>query len=200
MTRRSSRRYRPAPLPSPTFAKPGSHQDWELVIAGDLSDKQTDLIEKLVELPRKSRGVIYFDSCGGGAYVGLALASLIKLRGLEVTGVVVGECSSAALMPFAACDKRLVPEHATLLFHPLRWQSEEDVRIEEAAEWARHFRVLEEDLDQLLVKMFPIDNELLQRWTRPGRFITGTEMIEAGLAKKLDLFAGTIWEQSKPIT
>src|ERR1700693_1783789 len=124
-----------------------SERDWELAIHGDLTDKQSDLVSRLIEVPRKSRGTIFFDSCGGSAYVGLALASLIRLRGLKADAVVAGEGSSAALMPFAACERRFVTKHSTLLFHPIRWQSEENVRLEEASEWARHFQQLEGELD-----------------------------------------------------
>ena len=85
--------------------------------------------------------------------------------------------------------------HATLLFHPIRWQSEEDVRIEEAAEWARHFQLLEQDLDGLLAKLFEIESERLRSWIRPGRFVSGTELVEAGLAHMVDLFTGDVWSQ-----
>ena len=161
---------------------------WEITINGDLSDRQNDLISRLVELPVRSRGIIYFDSCGGSVYAGLALATLIRTRELKATGIVIGECSSAALMPFAACQKRFVTPLSTLLFHPMRWQSEEDVRLEEATEWARHFKQLEGDLDQLLAQLFPIPPDLLLQWTRPGRFVTGGEMAEAGLATLFNPF------------
>ncbi|MFN8709840.1 MAG: ATP-dependent Clp protease proteolytic subunit, partial [Planctomyces sp.] len=116
---------------------------WELAVCGDLTDRQSDLIEQLTDVKPGSRGILYFDSCGGSVYTGLALATLLRIRGLRVTGIVIGECSSAALLPFAACCRRLVTRQATLLFHPMRWQSEEDVRLEEATEWARHFKLLE---------------------------------------------------------
>ncbi|MEZ6124755.1 MAG: ATP-dependent Clp protease proteolytic subunit [Planctomycetaceae bacterium] len=179
---------------SPTVVSWGSRKPaadlWELAVCGDLSpDRQSDVIAKMLEFPVGSRGVIYFDSCGGSVYAGLALATLIRTRELQATAVVLGECSSAALMPFAACRRRLVTAVSTLLFHPMRWQSEEDVRLEEAAEWARHFQQLESDLDQLLVELFPVDRDLLQKWTRPGRFLTGRELAEAGLAELFHPFS-----------
>lgn len=161
---------------------------WEIAISGDLSERQSDLIGRLTEVPVGSRGIVYFDSCGGSVYAGLALATLIRTRELKATGLVIGECSSAALMPFAACTTRYVSPLATLLFHPMRWQSEEDVRLEEATEWARHFKQLETDLDNLLVRLFPIDEDLLTQWTRPGRFITGRELADAKLAQLFDPF------------
>ncbi len=169
--------------------------DWEIGVFGELTEKQPDVFQPLVEVPRNSHGTIYFDSCGGNTYVGLALATLIRLRGIRATGVVCGECSSAALLPFAACQRRFVTSHATLLFHPMRWQSEEEVRLEEAAEWARYFKVLEEDLDELLARLFDHPLEQLREWIRPGRFVTGKEFVEAGLANMVDLFSGDLKAQ-----
>ena len=168
---------------------------WEIVISGELADKEGPFHEKLLELPRNSRGMIFFDSSGGSAYVGLALASLIRLRGLKAVGVVAGECSSAALMPLAACVERYVTPHSSLLFHPIRWQSDEQVRLEEAAEWARHFRIMEADHDVLIARLFGCSEEIIQRWNKPGRFVSGQELVEAGLAKMVDLFSGDVWSQ-----
>jgi len=170
-------------------------RDWEIVISGELVDKDGQLHEKLMDLPRNSRGTIFFDSSGGSAYVGLALASLIRLRGLKAVGVVAGECSSAALMPFAACVERYVTPHTSMLFHPIRWQSDEQVRLDEAAEWARHFRVMDADHDALMTKLFGCNVEILQAWNNPGRFVSGEELVSAGLAKMIDLFSGDAWTQ-----
>ncbi|APZ95127.1 ATP-dependent Clp protease proteolytic subunit [Fuerstiella marisgermanici] len=184
----NARKLRPYPSPSHIEAKSHERQPWEVTITGDVGDRQSDLLARLVDVPLRSKGVIYFDSGGGSVYAGLALATLIRTRELRATAVVVGECSSAALMPFAACEKRFVTPFSTMLFHPMRWQSEEDVRLEEATEWARHFKQLEGDLDGLLAKLFPMDAALLETWTRPGRFVSGKELAEHDLAKLFDPF------------
>ena len=197
----TTNRRRLKPYPAAAFAPrtpqpaAGVGGQWEMAITGDLTDKQAELIGRLIEVPPRSRGTIFFDSCGGSAYVGLALASLIRLRGLDAVGVVASECSSAALLPLAACRKRFVTSHCTLLFHPVRWQSDDEVRLEEAAEWARHFQVMEQDMDGLLARLLNFPKEKLDAWTRPGRFVTGAEFVEAGLAKLVDLFSGDIWSQ-----
>lgn len=185
----------PSPIQSGPFNPPDSGQGWEIAINGDLTDKQNELITSLVEVPRRSRGIVWFDSGGGSVYVGLALCSIIRLRGLRVTGVVAGECSSAAILPFAACERRFVTPQSTLLFHPMRWQSAEDVRLEEATEWARHFKNLEHDLDKLLARLFDIPESKIAGWTNPGRFISGQEFVDAGLAQLIDMFSGDLWSQ-----
>lgn len=166
-----------------------------MVLSGDLTEKGGELLEKLIELPYGSSGTIFFDSGGGSAYAGLALASVIRLRGLRVTGVVAGECSSAALVPFAACDRRIVTAQSTLLFHPVRWQSDDDMQLEEAAEWARHFRVLEVSMDEVLSKFLNIPISQIISWSRPGRFLSGAEFAAAGLAEMVDLFSGDLHQQ-----
>lgn len=168
---------------------PEKEPDWEIALSGDLGEKETDLVSRLVELPRGSRGTIFFDSPGGSVYAGLTLASLIRLRKLDVAGIALGECSSAAILPFAACKHRFVTSYTTLLFHPVRWQSEDDVRFEEAAEWARHFKVMETDFDRLQAELFGCEQSRLDQWTRPGRFVSGKELVEAGLAQLIDPFS-----------
>ena len=186
------------PYPSPGSGRSPRSRDqgpWEIVICGDLTDRQSDLISRFTEVPPGTAGIVYFDSCGGSVYTGLALATLIRSRELKVSAVVAGECSSAALLPFAASQRRFVTPFSTLLFHPMRWQSEEDVRLEEATEWARHFKQLEESLDRLLAGMFPIDAGKLAEWSRPGRFISGEELAQEGLATLFDPFGeGQPWK------
>ena len=50
-------------------------------------------------------------------------------------------------------------------------------------------------LNQLLAKMLDRPFETLTQLTRPGRFVSGAEMVEAGLARPIDLFAGDVWQQ-----
>ena len=195
---RPPHRLMPAPGPGVSFDRPPKKGDWEIGLTGDLTDRESELMDALIELPRGSAGTLWFDSPGGSVYTGLAMASALKLRGLRATAVVLGECSSAAILPFAACERRLVTRHATLLFHPVRWHSEEDVKREEAVEWARHFEYMERDIDDLLSKLLPMDRDALEAWTRPGKFVAGTELVDAGLAEPLDLFGGDLWAQTGP--
>lgn len=187
------------PYPAPSGGRRPSEMvsggGWEIIISGELDDKDSQLHQMLIDLPRNSAGTLFFDSSGGSAYVGLALASLIRLRGLRATAVVAGECSSAALLPFAACESRYVTPHTSMLFHPIRWQSDEQVRLEEAAEWARHFSVMEADHDALMARLFGCPIELLNGWSHPGRFVSGQELVDAGLARMIDLFSGDAWVQ-----
>ncbi len=159
----------------------------EIALVGDLSENEPDLCEKLLSVEPGGECILYIDSLGGSPYCAIALMSLILLRGLRATAVVAGECSSAALWPFAACRRRLVTRCSVLLFHPMKWQSEENVDLGEAAEWARHFGELEIDMDRLLAQLLGVPDETIKQWVRPGRYLTGSEVAEAGIAEMIEL-------------
>lgn len=159
----------------------------EIAISGDLSEHESDTYEKLLAVPPGGECTLYFNSPGGSAYAALSLATLLTLRGMNATGIVLAECSSAAIWPFAACRRRLVTAHSTLLFHPLKWESGEHVALDEAAEWARHFAHLEQDMDAVLARLFGISTDKLAAWMKPGRYVSGHELASAGLAELVDL-------------
>jgi hypothetical protein len=69
----------------------------------------------------------------------------------------------------------------------MKWQSEEHVRLAEAAEWARHFGRLETDMDQLLAQMFGVPEADMAKWINPGRYVGGPELVAIGLAEMVEL-------------
>jgi ATP-dependent protease ClpP protease subunit len=159
----------------------------EIALVGDLTDTEADLTDKLLSIEPGGACTMYIDSPGGSPYCAMSLMSLIRLRGLRITGIVTGECSSAALWPFAACVRRLVTPFSVLLFHPMKWQSEEHVGLAEAAEWARHFGYLETEMDRLLAELFGIPYEAMHKWIHPGRYVTGSEIAACGAAELIEL-------------
>ncbi|HWA97143.1 MAG TPA: ATP-dependent Clp protease proteolytic subunit [Pirellulales bacterium] len=159
----------------------------EIALVGDLTDHESDLTAKLLEIPHGGKCQLYIDSPGGSPYSGLSLMSIMLLRGLQATGVVTGECSSAALWPFAACVRRVVTPYSVLLFHPMKWQSEEHIGLAEAAEWARHFGDLEKEMDRILVELLGLDASKMSRWMQPGRYISGRDFADAGLAELIEV-------------
>ncbi len=158
----------------------------EIAMVGDLTDCEAELTDRLLSVEPGRECTIYFDSPGGSPYCAMSLMTLIRLRGLKATGVVTGECSSATLWPFAACSRRIVTPFSVLLFHPMRWQSGENVGLAEAAEWARHFGQLENDMDALLADLFQAPRDLMQQWISPGRYVGGRELAAAGLAELVE--------------
>jgi ATP-dependent Clp protease, protease subunit len=170
----------------------------ELAIVGDLTDNESELTDRLLGVEPGGECTIYFDSPGGSPYCGMSLVTLLRLRGIRATAVVTGECSSAALWPFAACQRRLVTPFSVFLFHPMKWQSEEHIGIREAAEWSRHFAELEHEMDVLLCELFGRSADQINEWSRTHRYVTGRELVAAGLAELIDLAPlPSLFEQPK---
>ena len=159
----------------------------EIPVIGDVDDWESDVIKTLLELPRGGECVFYIDSAGGSVFGALAVLTLMRHRQLEGTAVFLGECSSAALLLFAACRRRFVTPYSTLLFHRMRWQSEKRVGSEEAYLWARHFEEMEKDIDNLQVRLFGAAEEQIRAWTGGGHYVTGPQLVAAGLAEMLDV-------------
>jgi ATP-dependent protease ClpP protease subunit len=159
----------------------------EIAIVGDLTDSEAELTDRLLSVEPGGECTIYFDSPGGSPYCAVSLMTLIQLRDIRATGIVTGECSSATLWPFAACKRRIVTPYSVMLFHPMRWQSEENVGLAEAAEWARHFGHLEQEMDELLAHLFGVSPSLMHEWINPGRYVIGRELADAGMAELVEL-------------
>jgi ATP-dependent protease ClpP protease subunit len=158
----------------------------EIAIVGDLTDSESELTDRLLSVEPGGECTIYFDSPGGSPYCAVSLMTLLRLRNIRATGIVTGECSSAALWPFAACVRRIVTPFSVMLFHPMRWQSEENVGLAEAAEWARHFGQLERDMDTLLAQLFKVPPSSMHDWINPGRYVSGRELAAAGMAELVE--------------
>jgi len=170
----------------------------EVAIVGDLTDNESELTDRLLGVEPGGECTIYFDSPGGSPYCGMSLVTLLRLRGIRATAVVTGECSSAALWPFAACQRRLVTPFSVFLFHPMKWQSEEHIGIREAAEGSRHFAELEHEMDVLLCDLFGRSADQINEWSRTHRYVTGREIVAAGLAELIDLAPlPSLFEQPK---
>jgi ATP-dependent protease ClpP protease subunit len=159
----------------------------EIAVIGDVDDWEEDVVKALLELPPGGSCVFYIDSAGGSVFGALAVLTLLRHRRIDATGVVLGECSSAALLLFAACRRRLVTPYSTLLFHRMRWQSEKRVGAGEARHWAGHFEALERDLDALQARLFGAADEQVRAWTAEGHYVTGPQLVAAGLAELLEL-------------
>ena len=168
-------------------AETGSDGPIEIAVVGDLTDHEAEITDRILSIPQGGECVLFIDSPGGSPYSAIALTTLLRLRRISATGIVTGECSSATLWPFAACTRRVVTQFSVFLFHPMKWQSEEHVALAEAAEWARHFGTLESDMDRLLTDLFGVPEGKLDSWIRPGRYVSGRDVAEAGLAELVDL-------------
>ena len=59
----------------------------EVALVGDLTENETDAYDKLLGVAPGSECLLYINSPGGSAYTAISLMTLIRLRGLRVTGL-----------------------------------------------------------------------------------------------------------------
>ena len=169
------------------MAKSKSKKPVEIAAVGDVDMWEADAVKTILEVPEGGECVFYIDSAGGSVYSALAIVSMIRHRKMRATAVVLGECSSAALLVFAVCQRRMVNPIGTFLFHKMRWQSEKRIAAEEAHRWAKHFGDLETDLDELQAKLFGKAHQQIREWTKQGDYLTGKDLAAAGLAELIEL-------------
>ena len=169
-------------MPKKTRTKPS-----EIPVVGDVEDWEKDVLEKLLEVPIGGECVFYIDSEGGSVYGALAVLAMVRHRELKATAIVLGECSSATLLLFAACEKRLVTRLSVFLFHRMHWHSERRINPTEAISWARHFEQIEREMDELLIRLLAPAGEQVRAWTSTVRYVSGAEIIDAGLADALEI-------------
>ena len=55
------------------------------------------------------------------------------------------------------------------------------------AYWSRHFSQLERDMDVLLGDLFGLSHNLIAEWIRSHRYVTGKQMLDAGLSELIGL-------------
>ena len=159
----------------------------EIALVGEVDDWENDVIKELLEAKPKRECVFFIDSMGGSVYGALAITTLLRQRQFECTGIVLGECSSASLLIFADCQKRLVTRYSTLLFHRMRWQSDKRVGAREASLWSKHFENMEKDIDDLQTRLFGAAQKQVREWTEKGEYVTGLQIAEAGLAELFEI-------------
>lgn len=159
----------------------------ELPLVGAVEDCEKEVMAALLELGPSQECVFYIDCSGGSSYSSMAIATTILYRRIHATGIVVGECSSSALLILAACRKRLTAPYATFFFHPMKWESGEGVDAREAASWGQYFARLEEEFDRLQKRLFGNGAEMFSQFINEYRFLTGREMAATGLVELLPL-------------
>jgi ATP-dependent protease ClpP protease subunit len=159
----------------------------EIAVIGEVDDWEEDVIKAILKVPAGGACTFYIDSGGGSVFGALAVLTLIRQRRLQATAIVLGECSSAAVLLFAACQRRYVTPHSVLLFHRMRGQSEKRLLPDDAVAWARHFEDMERSIEELQVRLFGKAEESVRRWTLTGQYVTGPELVAEGLAELLDI-------------
>ncbi|MCC5877971.1 MAG: ATP-dependent Clp protease proteolytic subunit [Candidatus Sumerlaeia bacterium] len=163
-----------------------------ITILDDVEKCEKEAIEGILALPPRKAVQIVINSGGGSVYASLAIIAAMRLRNLNAEAVVLADCSSAALLVLAACQRRLLAPHSSFLFHPMRWSSEEQARLTAAKSWAGEFDRLSTIFEDTLADELPIDRRTLRGWIRHEKYISAAELIDRGIAEPLDPASGKV--------
>lgn len=154
----------------------------DIVIVDDLEKCEKDVLDALVQIPDGSACRFIINSGGGSVYSGLGISTLIEMKRLKATAVVLADCSSSSVLIFSTCQERLVAPHASFLFHPMQWSSEERSRLHGALGWAKEFKRIEESCADWICSHLGITSTLLLRWVKRETYVTAKQLVDLGLA------------------
>jgi len=157
-----------------------------VTILDDVEKCEKDVIESLLAIPDGRSVRVIINSGGGSVYASLAIATVIKMKQLRAEAVVLADCSSSALLIFAACETRRVAPHASFLFHPMKWSSEDAARLAGAVAWSSEFSRVNQISENWMIENLPINRRTLRKWVRDERYVEAIEIIELGLADELE--------------
>ncbi len=164
----------------------------QFTVLDEVEKCEKELIEELMRLPDGSHARLIINSCGGSVYAGLGISTLIKYKRLKCEGVVLADCSSSALMIFAACETRIVAPHTSVLFHPMKWSSEDSARLSGAEAWAKEFKRVSRTMEDWLAEYLPLKKSTLRRWIKDEKYVTADELVKYGIARKMILGSESI--------
>jgi ATP-dependent protease ClpP protease subunit len=170
----------------------------QIVIVDDLEKCEKDVLEALAQMPDRSACRFIINSGGGSVYAGLGMSTLIEMKHLKATAVVLADCSSSALLVFATCQERLVAPHASFLFHPMQWSSEERSRLSGALGWAKEFERIEDACADWLRTRLGITQSVLARWVKKETYVTAHQLVELGLASYIPEIGSSLNVVTRP--
>lgn len=170
----------------------------QVLLLEDVEKCEKEVVEALLARPDGGHATILINSGGGSVYAGLGIGTVIRHKRLHCHAIVLADCSSSALLVFAACQTREVAPHASFLFHPMQWSSDERSRLNGARSWSEEFQRVVSVSEDWLAELLPMPKSVLRKWVQQEKYITASEMIERGLAAPLSLHSTKILSVPRP--
>jgi ATP-dependent protease ClpP protease subunit len=169
-----------------------------VTLLDEIEKCEKEVVDSLTALPDKKTVRFLINSGGGSVYASLAIATVMKLKQLHGEAIVLADCSSSALLIFATCQTRKIAPHASLLFHRLRWSSEDQARLSGAKSWAAEFTRVAGVYEDWLVSHLGLPRRTIKTWIREERYVLADELIELGVAEPLEFPIDNVIEIATP--
>ena len=158
-----------------------------LLVCGEINaDRATGIVEALESL-KDSDEPIYISLCspGGEAQPSLWVAEYIRNLPNWVIGIAGGDCSSAALLIFAACDERWAFPGTGFYSHPGIWEVPISNKLQAHAA-VTQVAHLETSCDVIQRPAFPkMSKKQYSVWATEDHFFTVPEAVSYGLVHKV---------------
>ena len=158
-----------------------------ITLLDDVEKCEKEVVESLLAIPDGRPVRIVINSGGGSVYASLGMSTVLKMKRLQGEAIVLADCSSSALLVFATCRTRRIAPHASFLFHPMRWTSEEHSRLPAAKSWSTEFTRVSDVCERWLVEHMAVPRRTLRQWMTQERYVEAQELIDLGVAEALDL-------------
>lgn len=155
--------------------------DVDAMLVGNVEDCEQDICNIILSLNEDSHLRLYINSVGGEVYSALSIAELMRLRDVRATAYVLGECHSAALIPFAACQTRFVSPSSSFLFHDMTVGADA-VSAKHIQRWSTHMHWINRQFLDTLSDMFCIPREQIDKWAGHERYLKSKDLVGAGIA------------------
>jgi len=126
----------------------------EIIIQGGIDRQQYNWVLKAVAYLRAKgciKAKVIIDSSGGNCGAGFDIYDVLRLSGIELTGMVYNEASSIATVILQACKLRLCAEHAEILIH----HTSRDVDFDEV-DCPRKFKKLKTEFNKTQTQLYKI--------------------------------------------
>lgn len=162
-------------------------QPTQITLLEDMEKCEKEVVERLLQVPDQRHVQLFINSGGGSVYASLGITTVMRMKRLQAEAIVLADCSSSAILVFATCQVRRVAPHASFLFHPMKWSSEDQARLPAARSWAAEFQRVNAICEELLSSNLGIPLRVIRQWMRDERYILASELIEMGVAEQLNL-------------
>jgi ATP-dependent Clp protease protease subunit len=168
-----------------------SNVDSRIIYLGDDIGPATtlELFQALLEFEKVSPdapATLYINSLGGDAVQGLAQYDLIRNAPFKVTGIVVGECYSAASIVLQACNVRKMLPNARMMIHQ-GVLSIPKVHFNEAAVMMKENENVNRILHDVLCRHSGKTEKQLKSLLGFSTFFSPSEAIENGFCDKVHI-------------
>jgi ATP-dependent protease ClpP protease subunit len=128
--------------------------------------------------------VLFIDSLGGCPRAALTIHDMIRSSRSNVVGLVTGQCLSAAVLVFQACDWRGMLPNASMMLH----QGTVGGDVTPASEFKSAVRQEIKEFnkfDELVVKRSELDERTYKKLNYTGRYLSADEAVKLKLADEV---------------